>query len=270
VTEAIAPPVDMGYPSSAPHGWVSGNVDPAGRHYLERYALQVAEADALMLGDGGNAYTVGQPMLRDFLKEYRALPQTMFKTRDDAQDPVVVRELARPDDFLFYAVNRERYPVHVQMELAASGEIKRLSTGEKVPLNGKTLDITLQPYELQTFSAPAGSNILKVTQTIPATDRERVTKMTAWLRQLSDDVASGKSGTELSAEQKKHLTQAADEADASLKEGRYWRARTLQETQRLRDIYERASRIPPLLDQNGALKIRPPPGPPENLRVSPP
>jgi len=254
-TEAIAPPTDMGYPAGTPHGWVSGNVDPAGRHYLERYALQVAEADALMIGDGGNAYTVGQPLLREFLTEYRALPQILFQSRADAQDPVVVRELARAEDFLFYAVNRERYPVKVQVEFAAPTDVKRLATGESIPLSGKTLDITLLPYELRSFSASAGSKILKVTQSIPAADLERVTKMTAWLRQLANDVATGKSGAELTDEQKNRLTTAADEADLCLKEGRYWRARTLQETQRLRDIYERANSIPPLLDQNGALKI---------------
>ncbi len=254
-TEAVAPPVDMGYPASAPHGWVSGNVDPAGRHYLERYALQVAEADALMIGDGGNAYTVGQPLLRDFLKEFRALPQVRFQARADAQDPVVIRELTRADDFLFYAVNRERYPVKIHLEFAVPTDVKRLSTGEKLPSDGKTLEVSLLPYELRAFSAPAGSKIVKVTQSIPAADLERVTKMTAWLRQLANDIAEGKIGTDLSEAQKSLIASAAAEAEQSLKDGHFWRARTLQEEQRLREIYDRTNRIPPLLDQNGSLKI---------------
>ncbi len=63
--------------------------------------LQVAEADALAVGDGGNAYTVGQPLLREFLQEFRSLPQEPFQARPDARDPVAVWELSKPEEFLF-------------------------------------------------------------------------------------------------------------------------------------------------------------------------
>ncbi len=254
-TEKVAPPADLGYPANAPHGWVSGNVDPAGRHYLERYALQVAEADALAIGDGGNAYTVGQPLLREFLREFRALPRQQFQARQDARDPVAIWELNRPEGFLFYAVNRERYPVKVRLEFEVPAEIKCLATGEKISLSGKLLEFSLEPYELRTFSAPADTKIVKVATSIPPEDLNRVEKMTAWLNQLAADIASGTIGMDLTPAQKTLVAEAAQEAATCLKESRYWRARTLQESQLLREIYDRCGLVPPLLDQNGLLKI---------------
>lgn len=254
-TLAVAPPEDMGYPKETRHGWMSGTVNPAGRHYLERFALALAESDAASLGDGGNAYTVGQPLLREFLREYRALPREKFLARPDARDPVAVWERAGPKDFLFYAVNRERYPVKVAVQFASVPALKRLATGESVPTEGALLQVELQPYELRAFAAEAGTRIEKITETIPESDLERLRKMTEWLRLLADDVTAGKVGSGLTPEQKALLGGAAAEAEASLNAGHAWRARTLQEDQRLREIYSKCGRIPPLLDQNGPVRI---------------
>ena len=72
--------------------------------YLERYATALALSDVPFFSDGGNAYTLGQPILREFMNEFRRLPADRFASRSDAQDPVAVRELKRKDDFLFYAI----------------------------------------------------------------------------------------------------------------------------------------------------------------------
>ena len=254
-TPVVAPPKDMGYPEKTRHGWMSGCVNPAGRHYLERFALPLAEYDAASLGDGGNGYTIGQPLLQEFLREYRALPQEKFQARKEARDPVAVWERQGAGDFLFYAVNRERYPVKVEIQFSSAPSLKRLATGESVPVKDKTLQMELQPYELRTFSAGAGTKIEAVTETVPEVDLDRVRKMTEWLRRLADDVTAGKTGETLTPEQRALLGRASAEAETCLKEGRTWRARTLQEDQRLREIYSKCERIPSLLDQNGPLKI---------------
>jgi hypothetical protein len=254
-TAAVAPPQDMGYPEKTAHGWMSGCANPAGRHYLERFALALAEYDAEILGDGGNGYTIGQPLLREFLREYRALPQEKFQARPDARDPVAVWERQGTGDFLFYAVNRERYPVKVEFQFAAPPAIKRLASGEVVPTEDTTLRIELQPYELRAFSAVAGTKIAKITESIPEADLALLRKMTEWLRRLADDVAAGTAGVELTPAQKTVLGSAVTEAEACLKQGRYWRARTLQEDQRLREIYSKCARFPSLLDQNGPVRI---------------
>ena len=133
--------------------------------------------------------------------------------------------------------------------------ITRLSTREGLKTDGKTLRMELKPYELRAFSAGLGAKIQKVVETIPDADLSHVRNLTAWLRRLADDVAAGTAGTELTSEQKTLLGNAASEAETCLKQGRFWRARTLQEDQQLRDIYGRCGRIPPLLDQNGPLRL---------------
>ena len=120
VPDAVVTPESLGFPKNIIRRWTSGVLNPAGRHYLERYAATLAEADALFLGDGGNAYTLGQPLLLEFLREYRQLPPVPFHRCADARDPVAVWELSDPkhNRFLFYAVNRERFPVSLDLHLA--------------------------------------------------------------------------------------------------------------------------------------------------------
>ncbi|MFA6293317.1 MAG: family 10 glycosylhydrolase, partial [Victivallales bacterium] len=100
-TELVLTPVTLGFPANTPTGWISGVVNPSGDSFLERYALTMAEADAGMLGDGGNTYTLGQPMLREFAREFRVLPNRRFSPRPDARDPVAVWELKGPVEFYF-------------------------------------------------------------------------------------------------------------------------------------------------------------------------
>ena len=250
-TEAIAPPRDMGYPEKTAHDWMSGSVNPAGRNYLERFALALAESDAATLGDGGNGYTVGQPLLREFLREYRALPREKFQPRPEARDPVAVWERPSKGDFLFYAVNRERYPVQVEIQFATPPDVRRLATGKKVPAEGTTLRVELQPFELRAFAASGEAAIRKVTARIPDSELERVQSTVDFLRALAGNVAAGKVGSTLNDAEKQILAVAALEANQCLKEGRYWRARTLQEDERLRGIYAKCQVLSPLLDQNG-------------------
>jgi hypothetical protein len=94
-SEPVLPPTALGYPADTPTGWISAVIAPSGRHFLERYAVALAESDALLLGDGGNTYTLGQPLLREFLREYRRLPDVPFTPRADARDPVAVWEKER-------------------------------------------------------------------------------------------------------------------------------------------------------------------------------
>ncbi|MEO8005635.1 MAG: family 10 glycosylhydrolase, partial [Betaproteobacteria bacterium] len=85
-TDAIAPAASMGFAAATPATWTSAVANPAGRQALERFAVELAQTDAQMLGDGGNAYSLGQPVLREFLAEFRSLPPEPFSPRRDARD----------------------------------------------------------------------------------------------------------------------------------------------------------------------------------------
>ncbi|AWI08127.1 hypothetical protein [Ereboglobus luteus] len=251
----VAPPADLGYPANTRHGWISGAVNPAGAHYLERFALRVAECDALALGDGGNGYSLGQPALRTFLREYRSLPAMPFTPRPDACDPVAVWERRDGGRFLFYAVNRERFPVAITVRFAAPVTLTRLATGEPVFRNADEFTVQLAPYELRTFAAEGTACIQKIITTVPETALAHAREMTAWLSRLARDVGQGRAGNGLTDAQRARLREADEEARVALEQGRLWRARTLQEAQELREIYAECGHVPPLLDDNGVLSI---------------
>ncbi|MCY3020977.1 MAG: hypothetical protein NTW87_18325 [Planctomycetota bacterium] len=245
--EKVVTPESLGFPQGTKRTWMSGVVNPAGRQFLERYALALAEADATYLADGGNAYTLGQPLLREFLAEYRKLPPVAFRPRPDARDPVAVWELSRKEDLLFYAVNRERYPVQVTLALKTNAPVRRLATGEELGLKDGQLAFELQPYQLLAFQAPAGAKITKVSVAIPEEDRRHVASLVNALEDLNIDVEAGK--TALGAEGKTLLGRTLEEARQCLKEGRFWRARTMMEHHRLAEqVYNKTLVFPPTLE----------------------
>jgi len=245
-TEKVAPPAKLGWPADMKHGWMSGVANPAGRHMLERYALALAETDALILGDGGNAYTLGQPVLREFLREFRRLPPVPFKPRPDARDPVAVWELARDGDFLFYAVNRERFPVVLTLQVEASGPLRRLATGEAVAAAGDALRLALLPYQLVAFAAPKGAAIRSARVEVPPAALDDAKAKVAFVQRLLEEE---KAGGRLEAEGVKRLEAAATEAAKALGEGRIWRARTLLEHHELAErVYRKLGRYPPGLE----------------------
>lgn len=155
-TELVAPPVELGFPAHTKQTWMSAVVNPAGRGYLERYARVLAETDARLLGDGGNAYTLGQPELREFLADYRRLPAQPFTRRDDQRGPAAVWDLAAGGQYYVYAVNRTGQPVTVTLRLAGTGTLTRLADPARtLAVSGQSVDIRLAPFELQAFVGAA-------------------------------------------------------------------------------------------------------------------
>jgi hypothetical protein len=255
-------PQKMGLAGVKPTGFV-GVVNPAGRHYLERYALSLADGDASLILDGGEGYLLGQGMyLRDFLAEYRRLPPVRFTPRPDATDPVAVWELKRRQNFLFYAVNRERYPVQVTLRMGGSGAIRHLATGEVMNASGGILRLDLKSYQLMAFTCSPNRSVAQVTETIPDADSTSLKTQVDWLTQLAEDVHDKRAGTGLDAWTAGRLASMSAEAAASFKEGHYWRARTLLENHVLLAVYEAVNRFPPDLRE-----LRAPAVPSTALRV---
>lgn len=239
-------PAKMGLEGVKPQGWV-GVVNPAGRHYLERYAISMADGDASYMADGGEGYISGQPLLREFLAEYRQLPVERFTRRADASDPAAVWEHNDGKHFWFYAVNRERYRVKLGVNLTGDGAVVHLADGLSAATANNSLSLTLEPYQLLAFRAPATRSIASVTTTIPAADKQIVEGLYNWMRTLADNVASGKTGQSLSPGQKATVAIAATESWAAYKAGHYWQTRTLMESHDLWPIYNLIGDVPPSL-----------------------
>lgn len=231
-TEVVIPPEALGYPAGTPRTWMSGVVNPAGRHYLERYALALAEGDARYLSDGGNAYTVGQQELHDFLAVFRQLPAVRFRTHPEAIDPITVREYRDATNLWFYAVNRERYPVTLTLSLSGKDALVRLRDGASIHRNQNELRLILQPYELAGFKTTCATQILELHEEPPEQAKES-------LRILLEDAHRIQARTASVP-----LAHAIIQAEAAVQAGHLWRARTVLETSDLIDLYQKTKQFP--------------------------
>jgi hypothetical protein len=242
-TEAVVPPTELGFTGSTKQTWMSAVINPAGRHSIERYAVELAETDATWLGDGGNAYTLGQPELREFLRTYSRLPARAFDSRADAIDPVTVRESAAPEGYFFYAVNRERYPVRLTLEFEGAAQPVNLATDDPLPLQGRKAVLELKPYELAAYKSASG-RIARATVEVADAHRAAVLRQIEW---LGSTVAAEQARTlsRLNKAARDRLQQALDAAREALARGHLWRARTLLEHHELLRLYDVLGSYPP-------------------------
>ncbi|MFN0040744.1 MAG: hypothetical protein ACKVP2_14630 [Burkholderiales bacterium] len=246
ITDAVAPPRALGFPDNTKRTWTSGAANPAGRHHLERFAVELAQTDTKLMGDGGNGYSLGQPVLREFLSEYLHLPAEPFQPRADARDPVAVWERDAPEGGIFYAVNRERYPVSIDLTFPAGTTLARLAGNAPVRLLNNRLHIDLLPYQLLAYRASRGAAILKVDTRIPAAQQATVSAQVRWAEQLARTQEEKWFGKLDKAEQQT-LVRVAEESAAALARGHYWRARMTLEQRPMLAIYRKLGQRPPLL-----------------------
>lgn len=159
ITEAVATPASLGFAPNTPLTWTSAAVTPAGRHFLERYALQLADTDAFVLGDGGNGYSMGQPVLREWVREFRSLPARAFVPHPQARAPVALWTRDEPGALLAYAVNRASKPATLEIEFSGPGGWRRLAGGDALEARGGRLAVTLEPYAVIALRAAKGTTI---------------------------------------------------------------------------------------------------------------
>ncbi|MDR3708078.1 MAG: family 10 glycosylhydrolase [Capsulimonadaceae bacterium] len=236
----VLPPENLGFDKNVIRRWMSGDVVPSGRHDLERYAVALAETDAFFMGDGGNGYTIGRPVLRDWLREYHCLPAQMFTRTPCPCDPAVVRSLTKGDTLLFYAVNRERFPVHVEISLAGLKSLHRASTGQPVAASKGHLSVSLEPYELIVYAANPGASITNVAETIPVKDMQQVVKQVQWLSVLAKTPPATVTGDQVAV-----IGKYASQASAALDNRQYWLARTTLERPELLRVLASLNTLPP-------------------------
>ncbi|MFH1007447.1 MAG: family 10 glycosylhydrolase [Candidatus Latescibacterota bacterium] len=139
-----------------------------GVHFMEHHAHAVAELDACRITQGGlfldKAHT-GQ--IQRFARAYRALPKEKFETVGVSTDPVAVRTLVRDDRRYLYVVNRDFYPIEVEVIFSANpGEMVDLSTNE--PLRpSERWRFVLGPYELRSCTVASGVGVAGFTAVPP-------------------------------------------------------------------------------------------------------
>lgn len=140
-----------------------------GIHFLQHYAHAVAQYDARSITRGGLALDKGHAeLIQPFALAYRALPAKRFDTVGDSTDPVAVRTLVDDGRRYLYLVNREYYPVAVEVRLDnGPGKATNLATNRTVDA-GARWTIALGPYELQSYELPQQVKVTGFTATPPA------------------------------------------------------------------------------------------------------
>jgi hypothetical protein len=151
-TDRVIPPTQLGFPDGTSANWTSLAANPPGRNALERFAAELARGDALMLGDGGNAYVYAVPGLEKFLASYTQLPSRPFADYAAGSGPIVVRTLADEGRLWIYAVNPDATSHELELRFDRPGSIEILADGTKAAVNDR-FELTLPPYGI--FAARA-------------------------------------------------------------------------------------------------------------------
>jgi hypothetical protein len=167
---------------------------PAGPHFMEPYAHAVAELDALRITRGGLFLDKAHgEEIRRFAQAYRSLPREKFATVGATTDPVAVRTLAHDGRRYFYLVNREYYPIEIELRFSrAAKEMRDLATGETIPAS-QTWRIALGPYELRSFAMTPHIEVTDFVATAPPdVAAALIVDARKALREIDDVRAAGK------------------------------------------------------------------------------
>lgn len=225
--------------------WYCSGSDAAGLNGLERLSTVLAEQDTMVIRDGGYPLLHGR---RDYfsawMAEYSRLPRLPFTSVPFASDPVAVWERKEKSGYLFYVVNREQYPVEISLNIEGANQVTRLGTGASVALDHGKLTLTLAPYELRAFRAPAKAVIGSAMQTVPEDRIEFVRRRLAYAQDLAGNMEQGAFAASFTAEQKTGFARNLDAAWTALQSKAYWRARTLLASAPMMAVYEKLGDYP--------------------------
>jgi hypothetical protein len=133
----------------------------------------------------------------------------------------------------------------MEINVAGAERLRRSSTGEQIGGRTGVFLLTLKPYELQTYEAPAGARITRVEQTIPAAELARVSRHVAWLNDLATRLKNPLAALLIGSAERQAVAAAATAASAALQRKHYWLARTTVERANLVKVYVKLDTYPP-------------------------
>jgi hypothetical protein len=142
--------------------WRVTTINPASYHAMRHYVLPLRYHDLVGLSKGG--FLIGTYGMEDYLvpfaKAFRALPAKPFADLpDNTSDYVKVRHSDYAGKTWFYVVNTHDQPASISLEINAPEIIDLLSQEAASEHKDGRTTLSLAPYQLRSFSAPAGSKI---------------------------------------------------------------------------------------------------------------
>jgi len=224
----------------------AGVINPAGVHFLARFAAALADANVIYIHDGSHGYSQQQPQyLRDWLAQYRALPPIGMTRLPGGGDPVALWSGKQGGRTVFYVVNRAPYPVAITVHFAAQPDLRRLAPAQTVPVTGPAWSLSLEPYQLLALSSNLPPQDL--TATVPADVKSLLDKQIAFTEELlrGEGAAAGIALIPYSPMDQRAAEAQLAVAKADLAAGRYVTARLDLMQYHLIKVYEAFGAYPP-------------------------
>jgi hypothetical protein len=240
----------------------------AGRNSLEKFAVVLAEQDSAILRDGGNTDMFGDAAAwREWFAEFESIPAAPFERVESARDPVAVwqrqgsgfrvqgsgnsgKTPSGPDtrnltpDTFFYAVNRERFPVEVEITLSGADKVESTVDGQALALDKGCLRLTLAPFELRSFRAAKGVTITAVGVTIPEDKMAYLHYRLAFAQQIAEAISGGIRRGDVSEKDRAEYLGTLKAAWEAYRAGHHWRARTALAMAPMMRVYESIAAMP--------------------------
>ncbi|WPJ96752.1 hypothetical protein SH580_03410 [Coraliomargarita algicola] len=225
--------------------WYCSGSDAAGRNGLERLSTVLAEQDTMIIRDGGYPMLYGRrDYFSDWMADYSHLPRAPFTPVEFARDPVAVWERQEADRYLFYVVNREQYPVTLELDFKGASEVLRLSRQQTIELEDGVLRLELEPYELRSFSALAGADIVAGNTIVPEERLDFLRSRLAYAQELESKMTSSDFIDTFSLDERTAYASVLDDAWESYQDQAYWRTRTFLSSASMMAVYEKLGSYP--------------------------
>ncbi|WP_269522661.1 hypothetical protein [Coraliomargarita parva] len=225
--------------------WYTSGSDVAGRNQLERYATVLAEQDTMVFRDGGYPITWGErEYFNEWMAEFRRLPRVPFERVEFADDPVAFWTLETDDAFIFYAVNRERYPVQTTVELQNTKQITQLGTGGVFKLQDGNVRLEFKPFQLRAFRASKKASIEAVQYSVPKEAIGFLRYRLSFAQKLNAQMQSSTYAGLVEPKAQSMFQKKLNEAWNCFSAEDYWRARSLLVSATMMQVYQQFGRYP--------------------------
>ncbi|MBN1865481.1 MAG: hypothetical protein JW808_11320, partial [Victivallales bacterium] len=243
---------DLGYTeqfegaNKVPNG--NGVLNPAGIHFLERFAEAMAAGNMTIISDGSHGYDQQQPQhLQPFLAEYRSLPAIGMTPLEHDADPVAAWQGTGDDGRMyFYLANRLDQTVDIRLRFEGDASPIRLSTKEVVKIDGGVLKLTIKPYQFLSFEGgPASVKITGLRATVSESIRSTLLGQITFSESLAFGEMPEPTLLKLSPVEIKKVKDRLVEAKMALEKGRVVSARRMLLSYDMTKLYEAFHAYPP-------------------------
>lgn len=180
------------YPSEmqrhiGPGGDSCGAPDSPPPYYIERVADLMSTGPLWMFADGALAYRGILPRQKQKIARFvRSLPMADFRHSGINLEPAFLWEADHEGERIFYVVNRQVYPVALDLAVEGADQARRLHDGKTVLVVRDALRLELEPFGMEAYAVAGGSRIVDGTVEVPPEEVARLREMIRQGREIVD------------------------------------------------------------------------------------